>query len=272
MATNNCTCDPTCPCQEPVLNFTVEEINEILAGSPINCSERYSNAPGQPALLTISEAIPLVEEKERALNKQLLFLNHDTEPEFWIFKGKTLTEWFDINSWVSLPMPKLSELTKYVFSTSIRGIEVVDEAPSAVDNVLYMQYEPLPDTAKYGFDFLIGGSPIAGVAIPVYVTLYTKLLGKSGVERVRILFQTTKAPKDGHIQMSMRDSQGVEYNFTDHGWWGPSNGFNMPMEYEATTEVSAIFTAPGIYEMTCKLIQVDSGTILAVGSEEVIVS
>lgn len=261
----SCTCGCDCNPNDDQLMFDVGEINRILAGSVIDCSTRYSCCPGQYRPLTLDEALPLVEEKERGTGKILTFLNHEDPPklEIWAYKGKNITGWFNVNNWVSLVIPSSSGKGNYVVSANVKEISVVDEAPAVKDNILYFEYEPLPEFSEYRFQVLMGSKEIqAQVSVSMLVTLYTKILGQKGLDRVRFLFGTNSKPANSHITASATDSEGNTHTFVDTGYWGPSYGFNIPVEYEATTPFTVTFDTPGTYELYIKLIQVDTGQII----------
>lgn len=263
----SCTCG--CDCnydnqQDDQLMFDVGEINRILAGSIIDCSTRYSCCPGQYRPLTLDEALPLVQEKERGVGKILTFLNKDTPPklEIWAYRGQNITGWFNLENWISLAVPSSGKGT-YVISGNVKEISIVDEAPSVKDNILYFEYEPLPEVSEYRFQVLMESPDIyAQVSVTMLVTLYTRLLGQKGLDRVRFLFGTDSKPANSHVTASATDSEGNTYTFVDTGYWGPSYGFNIPVEYEATTPFTVTFDTPGTYELYIKLIQVDTGQVI----------
>lgn len=263
----SCTCG--CDCnydnqQDDQLMFDVGEINRILAGSIIDCSTRYSCCPGQYRPLTLDEALPLVQEKERGVGKILTFLNKDTPPklEIWAYRGQNITGWFNLENWISLAVPSSGKGT-YVISGNVKEISIVDEAPSVKDNILYFEYEPLPEVSEYRFQVLMESPDIyAQVSVTMLVTLYTRLLGQNGLDRVRFLFGTDSKPANSHVTASATDSEGNTHTFVDTGYWGPSYGFNIPVEYEATTPFTVTFDTPGTYELYIKLIQVDTGQVI----------
>lgn len=259
-----CGCDCNYDNQDDQLMFDVGEINRILAGSIIDCSTRYSCCPGQYRPLTLDEALPLVQEKERGVGKILTFLNKDTPPklEIWAYRGQNITGWFNLENWISLAVPSSGKGT-YVISGNVKEISIVDEAPSVKDNILYFEYEPLPEVSEYRFQVLMESPDIyAQVSVTMLVTLYTRLLGQNGLDRVRFLFGTDSKPANSHVTASATDSEGNTHTFVDTGYWGPSYGFNIPVEYEATTPFTVTFDTPGTYELYIKLIQVDTGQII----------
>lgn len=269
-----CSCPPG-----STLDFTVREMNQILAGSFINCSTRYTACdcdcaeyPLPLRLLTLEEALPLIQEKERGSGKLISFLNKDKDPntgkptphvELWLYQGTTITTWFDTTKWVQMPVPVSSNKGNYIVSSTIRAIEVVDAAPGDMDNILYLEYEPLPENASYRFTFAVDEKNLYDKEdTPVRVTLSTFLIGKEGVNRVRILFGVNEKPSnEATVTIKSTDSEGNELEFIDRGYWGPSYGFDMPVEYEVTTDAKLNFSEPGTYSLFAKLVQVDSGQV-----------
>lgn len=278
MSTCNCNSDCDCGCIDPneQLIFSVGEINKILAGSVIDCSSRYSCCPGQYRPLTLDEALPLVKEKERGPGKILTFLNKDKPPkvEVWLYQGQNITGWFDIEkNWTSLIVPGTAGKGNFIASSTIKEMEVVESAPSVKDNILYFEYEEMPEVATYGFNFLVSDTEInPQVPITVLVTLYTKLIGEKGVDRVRVLFGTSSKPQGSHVTASAADSEGNLHEFIDSGYWGPQYGFNLPVEYEVSTPFNVTFSMAGEYKLFVKLVQVDTGQILASATKSITVS
>ena len=150
----------------------------------------------------------------------------------------------------------------YIRSSSLKGIEVVEQAPSILNDFLYFEYSEIPETAEYNFTLSKPEVIANGVPTQLSVTLATQLIGKSGVDRVRILVQSER-PQDAHIDVNVSDSLGTPFSFRDEGWWGPENGFNIPMDYSATTNMQAVFTAPGNYVLTFRLVRKDDGITIA---------
>lgn len=264
MAECNCGCGcDDCTCDEPTLNYTVKEINDILADGIINASVRYTKCKGTYIPLTLSEALMLVPDKEKQVTKIITLMNKDEEPqpEIWIFKGRSVMDWLNPEYWVNIPIPTVSGMSKYIISASVRGVEVTDKAPLRQDNVIYFEYEPLPLYASYGFKVEFESQPLVNTPVVANVTLETTYIGQNGLNRVRILFGVNTKPQNSNVLASAVDSEGNKWDFVDQGYWGPSSGFNMPVDYIATTPFTLTFTQPGEYELFYKLISVDSGKI-----------
>ena len=71
------------------------------------------------------------------------------------------------------------KLSKYLTSDIVDGIQVVENAPGVEDNILYFEYEPIPDTATYGFQIGFESTPKAEVPVVANVTLKTMLIGEN---------------------------------------------------------------------------------------------
>lgn len=264
MAECNCGCGcDDCTCNEPTLNYTVKEINDILADGIINASVRYSNCKGTYIPLTLSEALMLVPDKEKQVTKIITLMNKEEEPqpEIWMFKGKSVMDWLNPEYWSNIPIPTVSGLSKYITSASVKGVEVTDKAYLRQDNVIYFEYEPLPLRSSYGFKVEWESQPLANTPVIANVTLETTYIGQNGLDRVRILFGVDKKPDNSQVMISAVDSMGNKWDFIDQGYWGPPSGFNIPVEYIATTITTLTFTQSGEYELFCKLISVDSGLV-----------
>jgi hypothetical protein len=177
-----CTCDCCNPDTPTTLNYTTKEINQILVDGVINASVRYAPVGQNYLQLTLADALALVPDKERTTVRILTFLNKDTQPkpEVWIYFGTDILTWSDATKWVELPIPDPGKLSKYLTSDIVDGIQVVENAPGVEDNILYFEYEPIPDTATYGFQIGFESTPKAEVPVVANVTLKTKLDGLSG--------------------------------------------------------------------------------------------
>lgn len=174
-----CTCDCCNPDTPTTLNYTTKEINQILADGVINASVRYAPVGQNYLQLTLADALALVPDKERTTVRILTFLNKDTQPkpEVWIYFGTDILTWSDATKWVELPIPDPGKLSKYLTSDIVDGIQVVENAPGVEDNILYFEYEPIPDTATYGFQIGFESTPKAGL---MSAADKTKLDGLSG--------------------------------------------------------------------------------------------
>lgn len=226
-----CTCDCCNPDTPTTLNYTTKEINQILADGVINASVRYAPVGQNYLQLTLADALALVPDKERTTVRILTFLNKDTQPkpEVWIYFGTDILTWSDATKWVELPIPDPGKLSKYLTSDIVDGIQVVENAPGVEDNILYFEYEPIPDTATYGFQIGFESTPKAEVSVVANVTLKTMLIGENGLDGVVCIFGVTEKPSEAAtVTYKATDSLGQEHTFVNSGTWGPPEGFNMP--------------------------------------------
>ena len=60
-----------------------------------------------------------------------------------------------------------------------------------------------------------------------------------------------------------KDSEGMEHSFVNEGYWGPEGGFDIPAEYEATTEWKLVFSKAGEYTITFSLIDAETEEVIA---------
>lgn len=101
---------------------------------------------------------------------------------------------------------------------------------------------------------------------PIKVTLKTKVKGKSGYDAVRI--QPVNA--GNHIQLWAKDTNGNWHDINQVGW-GPLEGFELPAEYTATTEVYFLSDKSGEYSLTIQLVDVSNNNVIAQVSKKVYV-
>ena len=108
---------------------------------------------------------------------------------------------------------------------------------------------------------------------PVKVTLATDVLGKTGYEAVRIL--PVNAGED--IQLWAKDTSNNWYDINVTGW-GDSSGFELPADYNVTTDIYVLSDKAGDYELKIKLVNLEdeneviiaeaSGTVKVVEAPE----
>ncbi|MGI6359418.1 MAG: PEGA domain-containing protein [Bacillota bacterium] len=122
----------------------------------------------------------------------------------------------------------------------------------------------LPPVSSYAFDYSELADVVAGEDVESSITLKTEELGQAGYDAVKFEFES-EGP--GDVTFTAVDSNGQEHTFTNSGVWGPPGGFELPAEYEAETEWTLNFSAPGEYTISFKLVDVENaGTVIAAGS------
>jgi predicted ester cyclase len=120
--------------------------------------------------------------------------------------------------------------------------------------------EPEPVASTYKFSYEVPADVVAGQEVEVPVTFKTDVKGDIGYEGVRFKF-TAQGP--GDVTFKAVDSNEVEHTFTNEGYWGPPGGFDLPAEYEATTDWTLVFSAAGEYTITFSLIDADTEEVIA---------
>ena len=108
------------------------------------------------------------------------------------------------------------------------------------------------------------------VTVPVTFTN-----GDEACDAVRFEFEATGP---GDVTFKATDSEEVEHEFINSGFWGPSTGFPLTEGYYATTDWTLSFSAAGDYEITFRLMNLDGEseicsdgvtvTVLEEGEEE----
>ena len=78
------------------------------------------------------------------------------------------------------------------------------------------------------------------------------------INKARFKFDTINFPEEGTVTYKMTDSLGHEFTFENSGFWGSEEGFKIPEEYSATTEVKLVFSKEGDYEVSVELVNVES--------------
>lgn len=255
---------PECPYEEDnVIKFSLEEINKILSEAPINASQRFSLVPGQTVYFSLDEVIPIIPEEDRSLGKAITFLNHNNPPqlELWYFRGDSLGQWMDLSKWVSIPIA-LSGESSYIVSSKVRSIEVVEKAPAQMDNILYFQYDTLPDHSTYDFELLFTSKVEPKVAASGYITLYTRMLGASGYDRTRVIMSITSKPDNSSVTGVIKDPDEVSYEFDNNAWLSPAAGIPVTTDEELIYSFNLTFSDFGDYVVNFKLVQL-TGTVIS---------
>lgn len=207
------------------------------------------------------------EEADKAVREYLTQLIQDTANNInynigWEAKKRKAVDKYLFDRIKALDPDDLPTGYKYVISQSVKAIEVVDKAPLIKDNTIYFELEPMPDQSTYGFLESYDGNPKEAIPVLNNVTLITDLIGKNGVNRVRILFGIISKPSGSNISISASFNDEL-FEFSDTGYIGGENGFNIPADYEGIIPITMTFSKAGSYSYYLKLVEVDSGIVLS---------
>jgi SH3-like domain-containing protein len=119
-----------------------------------------------------------------------------------------------------------------------------------------------PEVSTYKFSYEVPGGIVAGEEVEVDVTFATVEEGDYGYEGVRFKF-AAQGPEGATVTFKAVDSNNVEHSFTNEGYWGPADGFDIPAEYTATTDWTLVFSKAGQYTITFSLIDADTEEVIA---------
>ena len=116
--------------------------------------------------------------------------------------------------------------------------------------------KPEPEETVSTYKFVVGGpaTAVEGSEIVMPITLQTDVLGDKGIDAILAKSVIVSAPEDGHCTMKATDSASTEHTFTDEAEWGPVEGFNLPAQYEATTDWHVTYSKPGTYVTKMSLV------------------
>jgi hypothetical protein len=153
-----------------------------------------------------------------------------------------------------------SEAGKYTITFSLIDAATGDVIAGITETVEITVAEPEPVASTYKFSYEVPADVVAGQEVEVPVTFKTDVKGDIGYEGVRFKF-TAQGP--GDVTFKAVDSNEVEHTFTNEGYWGPPGGFDLPAEYEATTDWTLVFSAAGEYTITFSLIDADTEEVIA---------
>lgn len=113
---------------------------------------------------------------------------------------------------------------------------------------------------------------VAGTEENIAMTIKPVEVGGEGFNKVMFTFNTVCPSEDAIVTYKATDSTGKEYTFTNQGTWGPESGFDMPADYEATTDWKVTFSQPGEYMVGFNLVSVEDKSVLLSSSKTVVVS
>ncbi len=87
------------------------------------------------------------------------------------------------------------------------------------------------------------------------VTLKAQDIREEGYEKVLIRLELDK---EAGMEIVASDGQGHEFNLTDLQTWGPSTGFELTKDYEATTPIQFRATQAGTFSITLKVVDLNN--------------
>jgi hypothetical protein len=145
----------------------------------------------------------------------------------------------------------------------------LDAGEALVTETVEIVAEPEPVVSTYKFSYEVPDKVIAGESYTVPVTIEPETEGTVGYERVRFDVEVT-TPDGATLQLLAEDTNGVVHDVAQIGYWGPEYGFPIGPDYKATTEFTAIFSAPGEYTITFSLVDLDAGEALVTETVEIV--
>ncbi len=153
-------------------------------------------------------------------------------------------------------------LGSYVITTEVKSGD--DVLATAIYTLVVVA--ELPERSTYVFEYSDLEDVVTGEDVVAYVTLKTAVRGKSGYDAVLFEFE---AEGPGDVTFTATDSAGQTHTFTNSGTWGPDGGFELPAQYNETTEWTLNFAAQGQYTITFKLVDVSGEEPVVIISQAV---
>jgi len=132
---------------------------------------------------------------------------------------------------------------------------------AGITDTATVEVAPAPVASTYKFSYEVPAEVIAGRAYTVPVSIEPETVGDFGYNRVRFDVAVT-TPEGATLQLLATDTNGVEHDVAQIGYWGPENGFPIAADYSATTDFTAIFSDAGEYTITFSLVDLDAGEAL----------
>lgn len=118
-----------------------------------------------------------------------------------------------------------------------------------VQKAVQSEYEMIVDPVE---------NVMANIEYSMNAQFRTKTLGNVGYEAVQFKFNV-EGPEGSKMTFKMSDSEGHEYEFVNNGTWGPSEGFPLPANYDATTPIKVVADTQGSYTVNTWLENVKTG-------------
>jgi hypothetical protein len=124
------------------------------------------------------------------------------------------------------------------------------------------------ERSTYAFDYDVPDNIYEDLNIIVPVTFATDYEGTIGYDGVRFKFFSDTPG----VTFEATDSQGAVHTFTDVGYWGPAEGFDLPALYEAITDWTIKFDNEGTYNITYQLIYADTEDVIVEEANDFVVN
>ena len=218
------------PVDIPITLFA-EEVNEL--GYPAVYVDVDVSGPGDVELLA--------EDSEGNEYDVADIGRWGPEEGFYIEKDYDVTTYFEST---------FSEPGDYTISLAL--YDVFEE-----ENIVEKDIDVTVEEAAsiYEFDYDIEDVHfLDGVEKDIDMTLQTLYEGSFGYDNVYV---GVDVEGPGDAELWAEDTAGEEYDVADVGRWGPESGFELPADYEVTTQFASTFHEQGEYTITLTLYDVD---------------
>ncbi len=175
---------------------------------------------------------------------------------------ETLLALLDDNA--SLELPTLTGNT--ITLTNVNGTllvngYVLDNKQSLINQTAFLNLIEVAGNSD--FEFMVSGvEPDETIMLDfaeaqeLFVKLFSLQNDLLGYERVRINI-LIDSPEEGLVQLWATDSNDQLFELAEIGFWGPSEGFILPVDYYAFTEVTATFFSAGEFVITLQLVDLN---------------
>lgn len=150
----------------------------------------------------------------------------------------------------------------YVQSQSVVSVEVVEKAISATDNILYFEYEEMPENSTYSIKVSPENNVVANIETTIPVEIKTYLIGNNGYSQVQVHFELTAKPENATmIGYILKEGTGERYDFTNQGIY-PTTPVEISADYEKAIQVTATFSVSGNYNLEVQLVDATNSEVI----------
>ena len=115
--------------------------------------------------------------------------------------------------------------------------------------------------STYKFETDAPNEIYVGEQVNFNVTLKTDELGEKGYESVQIWLELEN---DQNLDIVATDEQGREFNLSELKTWGPSDGFELPAQYNVTTPIKFTAKQSGEFSITLKVVDLKNDNSIIV--------